>query len=101
MRNMSFSMATSQAREKSKTVTRRLGWAGAKPGELLQQIGLMLLVPAAPAAAVTIAWDPNAAGDNVTGYLTGYIEVPGTTTVCPDPLSTFAIVVDQVVMRTC
>jgi hypothetical protein len=47
-------------------------------------IGLALLVTAAaPAAAATVAWDPNPASDNVTGYLAGYAEVPGTTTVCP------------------
>jgi hypothetical protein len=35
------------------------------------------------AAQVTIAWDANPAGDNVTGYLAGYAEVPGSTTTCP------------------
>jgi hypothetical protein len=34
-------------------------------------------------AQVTIAWDPNPASDNVTGYLAGYAEVPGNTTTCP------------------
>ena len=37
MRNMSFSMTTEQARNKTKGVTRRQGWWHAKPGELIQQ----------------------------------------------------------------
>jgi hypothetical protein len=37
----------------------------------------------AEGAQVTIQWDPNPAGDNVTGYLAGYAEVPGNTTACP------------------
>ena len=36
MRNMSFSATTAQIRNGSKTVTRRLGWANLKPGELVQ-----------------------------------------------------------------
>jgi hypothetical protein len=45
---------------------------------------LVLLVAApAHAANVTIAWDANPPSDNVTSFLTGYTEVPGTTTVCP------------------
>lgn len=33
MRNMSFSMTTQQVRDKTKTVTRRLGWADLRPGD--------------------------------------------------------------------
>jgi hypothetical protein len=35
MRNISFALTTDQIRDRSKTVTRRLGWAALKPGELL------------------------------------------------------------------
>ena len=35
MRNMSFSMTEAQMRDKSKTVTRRFGWAFIKPGDLV------------------------------------------------------------------
>ena len=35
MRNMSFSMTTEAVRNRTKTVTRRLGWAFLKPGDLL------------------------------------------------------------------
>jgi hypothetical protein len=38
MRQMSFMLTTQQCREESKTVTRRLGWRHAKPGDLIQQI---------------------------------------------------------------
>lgn len=38
MRNMSFMLTTQQARDKSKLVTRRLGWADLKPGERVQQV---------------------------------------------------------------
>ena len=38
MRNMSFAMTTEQARDKSKTVTRRQGWWTARPGQLIQQV---------------------------------------------------------------
>jgi hypothetical protein len=38
---------------------------------------------ASPPAAVTLAWDAPPSSDHVTGYLVGYAEVPGTTTVCP------------------
>src|SRR5690242_378415 len=38
MRNMSFMLTTQQARDKSKTVTRRLGWANLKVGERVQQV---------------------------------------------------------------
>lgn len=34
-RNMSFSLTTEQMRERTKTVTRRLGWWNIKPGEIL------------------------------------------------------------------
>lgn len=33
-RNMSFSLTTEQIKNRTKTVTRRLGWANLKPGEL-------------------------------------------------------------------
>ncbi|ADG70097.1 hypothetical protein Plim_4290 (plasmid) [Planctopirus limnophila DSM 3776] len=36
MRNMSFMLTTQQILDRSKTVTRRLGWKFLKPGELLQ-----------------------------------------------------------------
>jgi hypothetical protein len=36
--NMSFRMTTDQIRNRTKTVTRRLGWARLKPGTLLQPI---------------------------------------------------------------
>lgn len=35
---MSFAMTTAQIRAKTKTVTRRLGWAHAKPGTVVQPI---------------------------------------------------------------
>ena len=38
MRNMSFFYTTEQMRARSKSVTRRLGWAFLKPGDLLQAI---------------------------------------------------------------
>lgn len=38
MRNMSFALTTSQAYTQVKTVTRRMGWATAKPGQLIQQV---------------------------------------------------------------
>lgn len=37
-RNMSFSLTTEQARNKTKTVTRRLGWGFLKPGDVVQQV---------------------------------------------------------------
>jgi len=37
-RNMSFALTTKQAREKTKTVTRRLGWRFLKPGDIVQQV---------------------------------------------------------------
>jgi hypothetical protein len=37
-RNMSFSMTTEQARNKTKTVTRRYGWANLKAGDVIQQV---------------------------------------------------------------
>jgi len=36
MRNISFQLTTEQVQNRSKTVTRRLGWKNLKPGELLQ-----------------------------------------------------------------
>lgn len=36
MRNISFMLTTAQVRARTKTVTRRLGWASLKPGERLQ-----------------------------------------------------------------
>ena len=38
MRNMSFSLTTEQVRRREKTVTRRLGWWGLKPGTILQAV---------------------------------------------------------------
>ncbi len=38
MRNISFSMTTDQFRARTKTVTRRLGWADVKPGDRLMGI---------------------------------------------------------------
>lgn len=38
MRNMSFALTTDQVRAKTKTVTRRLGWANLQPGTLIQPI---------------------------------------------------------------
>lgn len=38
MRNMSFALTTSQIMEGTKTVTRRLGWLHAKPGQLLRPV---------------------------------------------------------------
>lgn len=38
MRNMSFAMTTEQARNRTKTITRRQGWWNAKPGQLIQQV---------------------------------------------------------------
>jgi hypothetical protein len=38
MRNMSFSMTTEAVRDRSKTVTRRLGWWNLKPGTILQAV---------------------------------------------------------------
>jgi len=34
-RNISFSMTTNQVRNRTKTVTRRMGWANLKPGTIL------------------------------------------------------------------
>lgn len=36
MRNIAFSMTTAQVRDRTKDVTRRIGWANLKPGERLQ-----------------------------------------------------------------
>jgi hypothetical protein len=38
MRNMSFALTTEQVRQRTKTVTRRTGWATLKPGTLLQPV---------------------------------------------------------------
>jgi hypothetical protein len=38
MRNISFALTTEQVRQKTKTVTRRLGWKTLKPGTLLQPV---------------------------------------------------------------
>jgi hypothetical protein len=38
MRNMSFALTTQQVREKTKTVTRRLGWENLKAGELIRAV---------------------------------------------------------------
>lgn len=35
MRNISFALTTRQVRDRTKTVTRRMGWLDLKPGELL------------------------------------------------------------------
>lgn len=38
MRNMSFALTTDQIRNRTKTVTRRVGWTFLKPGDLVQAI---------------------------------------------------------------
>lgn len=38
MRNMSFALTTSQIMEGTKTVTRRIGWLHAKPGQLVRPV---------------------------------------------------------------
>lgn len=38
MRNMSFALTTEQIRNRTKTVTRRLGWKRAKPGDVVQPV---------------------------------------------------------------
>jgi hypothetical protein len=38
VRNIAFSMTEAQIRNKTKSVTRRLGWADLKPGTLLQPV---------------------------------------------------------------
>lgn len=38
MRNMSFAITTSQIMEGTKTVTRRIGWLHAKPGQLVRPV---------------------------------------------------------------
>lgn len=38
MRNISFALTTEQVRNRTKTVTRRLGWVNLKPGTLLQPV---------------------------------------------------------------
>jgi hypothetical protein len=37
-RNMSFALTTQQARNRTKTVTRRLGWWFLRPGDIIQQV---------------------------------------------------------------
>lgn len=38
MRNMSFALTTEQVRDRTKTVTRRLGWKFAKAGDVVQPV---------------------------------------------------------------
>lgn len=38
MRNMSFALTTMQVQRQAKTVTRRLGWARAKAGQVVQPV---------------------------------------------------------------
>lgn len=38
MRNMSFALTTEQVRNRTKTVTRRLGWEFLKPGDLVRAV---------------------------------------------------------------
>lgn len=38
MRNMSFSLTTAQMRDRTKTVTRRLGWKNLKPGDKVMAV---------------------------------------------------------------
>lgn len=38
MRNMSFWLTTQQCRDKTKDVTRRIGWSNLKAGDLVQQV---------------------------------------------------------------
>lgn len=38
MRNMSFALTTQQVRERTKTVTRRIGWTFLKPGDLVRAV---------------------------------------------------------------
>lgn len=38
MKNMSFALTTAQFIDRSKTVTRRVGWKNLKPGEVLQGV---------------------------------------------------------------
>jgi hypothetical protein len=38
MRLMSFALTTNQVRRRQKTVTRRLGWKNAKPGDVVQPV---------------------------------------------------------------
>lgn len=38
MRQMSFALTTAQVLAQTKTVTRRMGWRSAKPGDLIQPI---------------------------------------------------------------
>lgn len=38
MRRMSFALTTQQVKDKTKTVTRRMGWSNLKPGDLVQPV---------------------------------------------------------------
>ena len=38
MRNMSFSATVQQVRDRTKTVTRRVGWKTLQPGEVLRAV---------------------------------------------------------------
>lgn len=38
MRNMSFALTTEQVRNRTKTVTRRVGWLSAKAGDVVQPV---------------------------------------------------------------
>ena len=38
MRNMSFALTTEQIRDRSKTVTRRIGWSNLKAGDMVQPV---------------------------------------------------------------
>lgn len=38
MRNMSFALTTQQFRDRTKDVTRRVGWKNLKPGDLVQAV---------------------------------------------------------------
>jgi len=38
MRNISFALTTEQVKNRTKTVTRRIGWKNLKPGTLLQPV---------------------------------------------------------------
>jgi len=66
MRNMSFSLTTPQIIEGTKTVTRRLGWLNAKPGQQLRPVrkcmglrpGEKLDVLRAPLTIVSVRREP-------------------------------------------
>lgn len=71
-RNISFALTTDQIRDRSKTVTRRLGWKnlkpgqilnacvkcmGLKPGEQIQRLGQIRVVSAVPEPLVAMMRD--------------------------------------------